>query len=165
MPTDEKEIASSETGKVKSKSRRPPKEYIALVLIVVSLILTPILHSWMTSEPEYVQTMVFVLKSNDTSWFAGEGRVWFEDGSSEILAPFHAMPLNDMDDGSQIGWQAWMPAERTFQEPETCRFQYTCSGLNITVGPLFFQSDQLGILYQDSSNRIIESSGGYIVIE
>ncbi|MFW9844593.1 MAG: hypothetical protein ACFFEV_08450 [Candidatus Thorarchaeota archaeon] len=163
MTIDESKVASSEY--TRCNSRKPPKAYIALVLIVVSLIMTPILHSWMTSEPEYVQTMVFILKSDDTSWFVGEGCVWFEDGSLELLSPFPAMPLNDLDDGSQIGWQAWMPADRTFQEPENCRFQYTCTELNITVGPLLFRSDQLGILYQDSFNRIIESRGGYLGTE
>jgi hypothetical protein len=106
--------------------------------------------------------MTFVLKSQDTSWFNGTGRVWFEDESLEILTPWPAMPLTDSEDGSQIGLQSWMPVDRRFDEPETCILEYACSELNMTIGPLTFLSNEFQILYQDSYGRTIESTGGHL---
>jgi hypothetical protein len=142
--------------------RHPARAYIALAIIIASLILAPVAcNLWAASQPHFAQTLTFVLKSQDTSWFNGTGRVWFEDGSFEILTPWPAMPLYNSDD-SQIGWQSWMPVERTFQEPEECHFEYSCVGLNMTVGPFIFMSNQAQILYRDLHGRTIETWYGYV---
>lgn len=153
-------IREAETTKI--LRRHPARVYIALAIIIASLILAPVAYnSWAASQPHFVQTLTFVLKSQDTSWFNGTGRVWFEDESFEILTTSPAMPLYDSDD-SQIGWQSWMPVERTFQEPEECRFEYSCVGMNMTVGPFIFMSNQYKFLYQDQYGRTIESYHGYL---
>jgi len=161
MPSANGDEVNLENKKSTSPSRKLRKQHIALVLIITSLVLSPVLYSWVTSGPEYVQTMVFVLKSDDTDWLVGEGRIWSEE-YSEILTPFPPMPLNDLDSDLQIGWYAWMPVDHIFQEPILCNFEYTCSALNMTVGPISFLSNYIGILYHDASGRIIEQAGGYL---
>lgn len=143
--------------------QHPTRVYIALTIIIASLITAPIGYSfWAASQQHTVQTLTFHLMSQDTSWINGTGFISFEDGSVEILTPWPAMPQDDSDDGSQIGWESWMRVERTFQEPEECRFEYTCVGMNMTVGPFIFMSNQALILYQDSHGRVIESWYGYL---
>ncbi|MFW9910296.1 MAG: hypothetical protein ACFFEF_17195 [Candidatus Thorarchaeota archaeon] len=143
--------------------QNPARVYIVLAIIIASLITAPVAYSfWAASQQPTIQTLTFHLMSQDTSWFNGTGHISFEDGSVEILTSWHAMPRYDSDDVTQIGWESWMPVERTFQEPEECRFDYSCIGMNITVGPFIFMSNQAQMLYQDSQGRTIETWYGYL---
>ena len=152
-----------QTETMKSKHRYPAGLYIVLSIVIVTFVSAPFAYnSWVTSQQQMVQTLTFLLKSQDTFWFNGTGHIWFEDGSFEILTPWPAIPRYDSDDGAQIGWESWMPVERTFQEPEECHLEYSCVGLNMTVGPFVFMSNQALILYEDSYGRIIESTYGYV---
>jgi hypothetical protein len=154
---------SHETETTKRKRHHSARVYILLTIIISSFALTAFAYnSWVTSQPNFVQTMAFILKSQDTSWFNGTGRIWFEDGSFEILTTWPAMPIYNSDDQSQIGWQSWMMVERTFQEPEECRLEYSCVGMNLNVGPFIFTSGQAQFLFQDSNGRTIEYSYGYM---
>ncbi len=154
MSTDKKSEKGIESSKQKQKNRPIRKEYIAAILIIVSfLIFSSTIYSLMKSDDDTVQTLTFVLRSPDTSWFIGEGHIWFEDGNSEILEPWPSTPF--YEDGTQVGWQAIMPVDRTFTEPVTCNFEYGCSAMNITVGPFSFLTNDFHTLYLDEFGRTI----------
>jgi hypothetical protein len=156
MSIDKKYKVNPEYEKPKSGGPSTPLVYIALVLIIASLlVLSPVLYSWFTSEQDTSHNIVFVLMSEDPSWHTGELNLWFDGGFLEIRPPYYTTQMYD-DEDTQIGWKSYIGVNRNFTEPETCRFEYLCTELNMSIGPFSFTSNLPQILYQDSSGRIIE---------
>ncbi|MHA1943146.1 MAG: hypothetical protein ACW96M_02005 [Candidatus Thorarchaeota archaeon] len=156
MSIDKKYKVNPEYEKPKSRKRSVQLVYVALVIIIASLLVSaPVLYSWITSEQDTSHNIVFVLESEDPSWHTGEISLWFDGGFLEIQPPHYPTPMYD-EENAQIGWKSTIAVNRNFTEPETCRFEYLCSELNMTIGPFPFISNQPQILYQDSSGRIIE---------
>lgn len=156
MSLDKRYKVDPEYEKPMSRGRSSPLVYIAVVLVIASLlVLSPVLYSWFVSEQDTSHNITFVLKSEDQSWHTGELNLWFDGGFLEIQPPYYTTQMYDEED-TQIGWKSYIGVNHNFTEPETCRFEYLCTELNMSIGPISFISSQPQILYQDSSGRIIE---------
>lgn len=147
--SDEPKKSSNVKGRFKKRS-------IALVILISAvLLMSPVVYFWSLSESGTAQTFGIHFTGPNQTWFDGQIRIGFEDGQHEDLTPWPVFPLTE--EGSQVGWESWVIVNRTFDSPETCSFEYDCSELDLTVGPLTFRSNQPQILYQDESSRVIET--------
>ena len=153
---------SSIGTKQKKSHRKPSKTCVGIVLVMISLVVSvPFVYSQLNPHQDLVNTITFVLESPNSSWCTGEGRIWFEDEGFELLSPWPAIFKQSILSDSNV-WQALMPVERHFSEPVTCNLEYTCTVLNMTIGPLSFNSDQYRTLYIDGSGNMIYLSVGHI---
>jgi hypothetical protein len=153
----------SSRGKISRTLHRPStKACVVLTIVIATLIVSlPYAYSQLNPTQNLVQTMSFVLESPDSSWCSGEGRIWFGNGSFQLLSPFPAIFKHSILSDSDV-WQAFMPVDGHFSEPITCNLEYICPGLNKTISSLSFRSDRYGFLYQDISGNSIYLSGGYV---
>ena len=128
---------------------------VGLVLVVASfVVLGPATQSWF-NNPAQTSYVVVVFFGENILWHSGQLTLTYEDGQFEILDVDQPSPRTG-DDGEDLGFKTYVRAGRNFTTPESLEIEYFCSGLDLTVGPFSFTSNEQQVLYSDASGQIIE---------
>ncbi len=125
-----------------------------LVLVVSTVILSPfILQGIVNLTTPKVYHGMIMLKSETEGWHTGTLVLTYQDNSFERweIADYWDMTQVYEEDNILYGYISIAQATRNFTQIETCRLEYYCSGLNMTIGPIAFDSQTTEILYSNDS--------------
>ncbi len=138
----EKECVRTETD------RRLLEIGIAIAVISILLFFSPLVFSQL--ENSLFHEYDLILTSSDESWFYGRLSVTYNDGVEPMNFILGGPLTESFPNGTTRKLSQYrLSIPRRFQGATTLILSYNCTGLNSTIGPIAFGSDDIGAIYSD----------------
>ena len=128
--------------------------YFAIVILIGSLLLlSPIIAQWMNTirAPTEYQGLILI-RGEVEDWHSGVLLLTYEDGLTERWTIDGYQDYTNLDETHPLyGWISWGRPNRNFTYAETLTVEYLCTGLDMDIGPVTFESDSSQVLYSNQN--------------